>query len=63
MRKRYSGVLGKNPKAVSKVWLGKKKGQYLRLGVSVSDLKTARSICKKLKAGGQYCAVMKPRKS
>jgi len=61
--KRYAGVLGNIPKSVSKVWLGKKKGQYLRLGVSVASIKAARSICNKLKAGGQYCAVMKPRKS
>ncbi|MGB0631736.1 MAG: hypothetical protein ACPGRZ_13685 [Alphaproteobacteria bacterium] len=63
LRKRYGGVLGNSPKAVSKVWLGKKKGQYLRLGVSAANLKTAQAICKKLKAGGQYCAVMRARKS
>ena len=63
LRKRYAGVLGNSPKSVSKVWLGKKKGQYLRLGVSVSSLKAARSICSKLKAGGQYCAIRRQTKS
>lgn len=63
LRKRYGGVLGDSAKTVSKVWLGKSKGQYLRLGVSVANLETARSICRKLKAGGQYCSVMRARKS
>ena len=63
LHKRYGGVLGNSPKAISKVWLGKKIGQYLRLGVSAASLKAAQSICRKLKAGGQYCAIMKARKS
>lgn len=46
IRKRYAGVLGKSPRSVSKVWLDKKKGQYLRLGVSVASLKAAQSICR-----------------
>jgi len=37
--------------------LGRKKGRYLRLGITVTDAKAARSIRKRLKAGGQYCVI------
>lgn len=57
LRKRFGKVLGSQAKAVSEVNLGRKKGRYLRLGVSVANAKTARSICQRLKAGGQYCVV------
>jgi hypothetical protein len=57
LRKRFGKILGAQSKAVSEVNLGRKKGRYLRLGVSVPNVKTARSICKRLKAGGQYCVV------
>ena len=63
LRKRFGKILCAQTKAVSKVNLGKKKGRYLRLGVDVANAKTARSICKRLKAGGQYCAVLRARKS
>ena len=63
LRKRFSRILGAEHKAVSKVDLGKKKGRYLRLGVSADSLKEARAICRKLKAGGQYCAVLAAIKS
>lgn len=57
LRKRFSKALGNQSKAVSEVNLGKKKGRYLRLGVGVKSTKTASDICKRLKAGGQYCVV------
>jgi hypothetical protein len=57
LRKRYGKILGGQPKAVSKVNLGRKKGQYLRLGVTVADARTAKSICRRLKAARQYCAI------
>ena len=63
LRKRFGKILGAQTKAVSKVNLGKKKGRYLRLGVDVANAETARSICKRLKAGGQYCVVLRARKS
>jgi hypothetical protein len=63
LRKRFGKILCAQTKAVSKVNLGKKKGRNLRLGVDVANAKTARSICKRLKAGGQYCAVLRARKS
>lgn len=63
LRKRFAKTLGTQPKAVSKVNLGKKKGQYLRLGIKVASAKTARNICKRLKAGGQYCVIRRARKS
>lgn len=63
LRKRFAKVLKAQPKSVAKVNLGKKKGQYLRLGVKVASAKTARNICKRLKAGGQYCVVRRARKS
>jgi hypothetical protein len=63
LRKRFGKVLGIQAKTVSKVNLGRKKGQYLRLGVTVANAKTARAICKRLKAGGQYCMVRRSRKS
>tara|TARA_R110002110_G_scaffold9986_6_gene49073 strand:- start:8392 stop:9279 length:888 start_codon:yes stop_codon:yes gene_type:complete len=63
LRKRFSAVLGSQPKSVSEIDLGKKKGRYLRLGVRVENAKTARNICKRLKAGGQYCVVRRSRKS
>jgi hypothetical protein len=63
LRKRFSKALGNQPKSVSEINLGKKKGRYLRLGVKVASAKTARDICKRLKAGGQYCVVRRSRKS
>lgn len=63
LRKRFSKVLGSQPKSVSKINLGKKKGRYLRLGIKVASVKTARNICKRLKAGGQYCVIRRSRKS
>lgn len=63
LRKRFSKVLGSQPKSVSKINLGKKKGRYLRLGIKVASAKTARNICKRLKAGGQYCVIRRARKS
>lgn len=63
LRKRFGKILGAQTRSVAKVNLGRKKGQYLRLGVTVANSKTARSICKRLKAGGQYCVVRRPRKS
>ncbi|MFT5485976.1 MAG: hypothetical protein ACI9JL_002431 [Paracoccaceae bacterium] len=63
LRKRFSKVLGGQPKSVSAINLGKKKGRYLRLGVKVASAKTARDICKRLKAGGQYCVIRRARKS
>lgn len=63
LRKRFSKVLGGQPKSVSEINLGKKKGRYLRLGVKVASAKTARDICKRLKAGGQYCVIRRARKS
>ena len=57
LRKRFGKILGTQTKAVSEVNLGRKKGRYLRLGVTVANAKAARSICKRLKAGGQYCVV------
>lgn len=63
LRKRFGKVLGAQTKAVSKVNLGRKKGQYLRLGITVANAKTARAICRRLKAGGQYCMVRRSRKS
>ena len=63
LRKRFSKILGAQSKSVSKVNLGRKKGQYLRLGVTVATAKTARALCKRLKAGGQYCVVRRARKS
>ena len=63
LRKRFSKVLGSQSKAVSEVNLGPKKGRYLRLGVRVASAKTARSICRRLKAGGQYCVVRPSKKS
>jgi len=57
LRKRFSKALGSQSKAVSEVNLGKNKGRYLRLGVGVKSAKTASDICKRLKAGGQYCVV------
>lgn len=59
LRKRFGKVLGSQAKAVSEVNLGRKKGRYLRLGISVANAKTARSICRRLKAGGQYCVVQR----
>jgi hypothetical protein len=56
-------VLGKQPKSVSEINLGKKKGRYLRLGISVASAKTARAICKRLKQGGQYCVSRRSRSS
>lgn len=63
LRKRFGKILGTQAKSVSKVNLGKKKGQYLRLGVTVANAKSARALCKRLKAGGQYCVVRRARKS
>ncbi len=63
LRKRFSKTLGSQAKAVSEVNLGRKKGRYLRLGVSVANAETARSICRRLKAGGQYCVVRRSQKS
>lgn len=63
LRKRFSSVLGTQPKSVSEINLGKKKGRYLRLGVKVASTKTARNICKRLKAGGQYCVIRRARNS
>ena len=57
LRKRFGKILGSQAKAVSEVNLGRKKGRYLRLGIAVTNAKTARSICRRLKAGGQYCVV------
>lgn len=57
LRKRFGKILGSQSKAVSEVDLGRKKGRYLRLGINVPSAKTARSICQRLKAGGQYCVV------
>lgn len=63
LRKRFSKVLGTQPRSVSAINLGKKKGRYLRLGIKVASAKTARDICKRLKAGGQYCVIRRARKS
>lgn len=63
LRKRFAKVLGKQPKSVSEINLGKKKGRYLRLGISVASAKTARAICKRLKQGGQYCVIRRSRSS
>jgi hypothetical protein len=63
LRKSFSKTLGTQPKSVSEINLGRKKGRYLRLGVKVASAKTARDICTRLKAGGQYCVVRRSRKS
>ena len=63
LRKRFSKELGNQSKAVSEIDLGKTKGRYLRLGVSVTSAKTASDICKRLKAGGQYCVVRRSNNS
>lgn len=63
LRKRFSKALNGQPKSVSEINLGKKKGRYLRLGIKVASAKTARNICKRLKAGGQYCVIRRVRKS
>ena len=63
LKKRYAKVLKGQPRAVSSVNLGKKKGRYLRLGVNVTDPNRARSICRQLKAAKQYCAVRRARSS
>lgn len=63
LRKRFSKALNGQPKAVSEINLGKKKGRYLRLGIKVASAKAARNICKRLKAGGQYCVIRRVRKS
>lgn len=63
LRKRFGKILGGQDKSVSKVNLGKEKGQYLRLGVTVANAKAARALCKRLKAGGQYCVVRRARNS
>jgi|MEHZ01.5.fsa_nt_MEHZ011564258.1_5 hypothetical protein len=63
LRKNFSKTLKTQPKSVSEINLGRKKGRYLRLGVKVSSAKTARDICKRLKAGGQYCVIRRSRKS
>ena len=63
LRKRFAKVLGKQPKSVSEINLGKKKGRYLGLGISVASAKTARAICKRLKQGGQYCVIRRSRSS
>ena len=63
LQKRFSKTLGTQPKSVSEINLGRKKGHYLRLDVKVASAKTAGGICKRLKAGGQYCAVRRSRKS
>lgn len=63
LRKRFGKILSARTKSVSKVNLGRKKGQYLRLGVTVASAKAARALCKRLKAGGQYCVVRRSRKS
>lgn len=63
LQKRFRTILGTQPKSVSEINLGKKKGRYLRLGIKVANAKTARNICKRLKAGGQYCVIRRSRKS
>lgn len=63
LRKRFGKILGAQAKSVSNINLGPKKGRYLRLGVTVASAKSARALCKRLKAGGQYCVVRRARKS
>jgi len=57
LRKRFGKILGTQTNALSEVNFGRKKGRYLRLGVTVANAKSTRSICRRLKAGGQYCVV------
>ena len=58
LKRRFAAPLKSREKSVQKVDLGKKKGAYLRLGIAVADDATAKRLCREIKAGGQYCAVM-----
>ena len=63
LKKRYGRLLASEQMTVTKIDLGKPKGKYLRLGVSVAGSATANRLCGKLKSSGQYCAVMRTGKS
>ena len=62
LRGRYGKALGGQSRTVAKVDLGS-KGRYLRLGVTVADRSQAASLCRQIKAGGEYCAVVPSGKS
>lgn len=63
LRGRYAKALGDRHRTVTKVDFGKDKGRFLRLGVTVADRAQAISLCRQIKAGGEYCAVMPTQKS
>lgn len=62
LQKRYGKVLASGKRTVTHVDLGRTKGKFLRLGIAVKDERTAQSVCRKMKAHGQYCAIMPYRK-
>ena len=57
LKSRFRKALAEQDKSVRKVDLGK-KGRYLRLGVDVASKASANRLCREIKRGGQYCAVM-----
>lgn len=62
LRAKYAKLLASQDRAVEPVDI-RNKGHYLRLGVSVADRAEATDLCRRMKAGGAYCAVMKAGKS